>query len=183
MSDNEEYTEKSIINFDAQHRVKGTKRFYLNENMADVHFVFKSGERVPAHKILLTAASDVFDTMFNGSVPEKGDVKITDASADAFKEFLQFIYFTKIRLTMDNVGDVVNLGNKYNVVGCVDSCKQFLRYNITANNVCQIYAITLKFDEIELEGVCKNEFAKNAREIYSIRTVSWNAVGIFCSIF
>lgn len=43
---------------------------YSNDRMADFHFVFESAdgrcERVPAHKIVLSAVSDVFEKMFNG---------------------------------------------------------------------------------------------------------------------
>lgn len=44
--------------------LEGVKTMYLDEEFADVHFTFDStvgdAMRIPAHKILLTAASDVF---------------------------------------------------------------------------------------------------------------------------
>lgn len=66
------------------------EKLYLNEEFADTHFVFESGERIPANKNILGIVSDVFRVMFNGSYIEKTEMKIVDASVNAFKEFLQF---------------------------------------------------------------------------------------------
>lgn len=51
--------------------------FYLNEKNSDVHFLFGlddnsiSTVRVPSHKFLLAAESDVFEAMLYGELKEK----------------------------------------------------------------------------------------------------------------
>lgn len=130
---------------------------FLLREKADVHFVFESGERIPAHKHQLAAESDVFDTMFNGSLPEKGDVKITDASAAAFKEFLRFFYSQWVELTMENVDDVMSLGDKYNVSKCIEFCDEFLEQNLTTDNVCQIYSHSIVQNQMKLKEKCEKE--------------------------
>lgn len=84
------------------------------ENLADFHFTFEQAdgkfERIPAHKLLLVAVSDVFRAMFNGSWKEKDEVKIVDNRINEFKEFLKFFYFGQVNITMDNVEYFVCLG-------------------------------------------------------------------------
>lgn len=77
--------EASIISFN--------EKLYLNANGADIHFAFKSSdERIPAHKIILSAISPVFQTAFFGSMPVDDKIKIEDdgINGNAFKQFLQF---------------------------------------------------------------------------------------------
>lgn len=143
-----------------------TTKLYLSRKAADVHFVFKSGERIPAHKNLLIAASEVFNTMFYGSMPEKGDVKIVDVSADAFKEFLQFFYLNKVQLTRENIGDVMDLGNRYNVPGCLELCEQFTERILTIDNICQIYGLSIIYDRKRLKYLCEGEIAFNSTMVF-----------------
>ncbi|KAG4079069.1 hypothetical protein HA402_001724 [Bradysia odoriphaga] len=101
------------------------KKLYLDAVTADVFFVTPtddgSSKRIPAHKALLAATSDVFHTMFFGQLQEIGDVKVEDTTAAIFEEFLQFFYVETVTLTMDNVAGVIYLGHKYNVIDCFNS--------------------------------------------------------------
>lgn len=45
----------------------------------------------PAHKLVLAVASDVFKTMFYGSVPQENPVVIKDSTPSAFEAFLRFV--------------------------------------------------------------------------------------------
>lgn len=137
------------------------RKLYLDDLTADVYFAFENGttagdERVPAHKILLAMESDAFKAMFYGDLKETGDVKIVDVSADGFKEFLQFFYFDQIKLTMENVNEVIYLVKKYIVSDCLGICDQFLSESLTSNNVCFIYDIAIRFDMLLLKFACKN---------------------------
>lgn len=107
---------------------------YLNDATADMHFVFETAEgvieRVPVHKFVLIAYSEVFNAMLSGSWQETDDVKITDASPHAFKEFLRFFYFDEVELTTENMVEVFCLGQKYLVTTCSNACVQHMSDNI-----------------------------------------------------
>ena len=64
-------------------------------HMTDIEFVVGADERVfPAHKLVLSASSEVFRAQFNpesGFKPEK-QLRIDDADANAFDRFLRFLY-------------------------------------------------------------------------------------------
>lgn len=146
------------------------KQLYLTEDTADFHFIFESDDgefkRVPAHKLLL-GASDVLRTMFNGTWKEISEVLIVDSSLEAFKEFLQFFYLEKVKLTDDNVIDVMNLGNKYNVTECVDLCRRFLKTNLTNYNVCSVYGVAMILDDDQLKDFCERIIRADTKNIFN----------------
>lgn len=136
------------------------RKLYIDGIPADVHFSFKNATtadtRIPAHKTLLAMESDAFKAMFYGELKETGDIKIVDVSADAFKEFLQFFYFDQIKLTMENINEVIYLVKKYFVADSLGICEKFSIESLTDDNVCSIYDIAIRFDMFELKSTCKN---------------------------
>ncbi|XP_055317508.1 BTB/POZ domain-containing protein 2-like isoform X1 [Sitodiplosis mosellana] len=146
-------------------------KLYLNERNADFHFMFESSdgqyERVPAHKLLLTTVSDVFETMFNGSWLEMHEVEIVDAPIASFKEFLQFFYLGRVKLTMDNVAKVMYLANKYNVTECLALCTKFLRRTITNDNVCLAYGLAILHEQSDLKRLCELMIAIHTKAVFS----------------
>ncbi|XP_055325960.1 BTB/POZ domain-containing protein 2-like, partial [Sitodiplosis mosellana] len=113
------------------------EKLYLNEEFADVHFVFNvddESEKAPANKANLAVLSPVFRKMFFGSLPGKGDVEIVDADDKAFKEFHQFFYLDEVSLTMENIETVVRLTDKYDVLEYVNAFAVFLKRQLTLDN-------------------------------------------------
>lgn len=61
-----------------------------NEIMCDVIFrVGKSKKMIKAHKNILASRSRVFQTMFEGPLPEKGEISITDINEDIFNNLFR----------------------------------------------------------------------------------------------
>ncbi|XP_055308212.1 BTB/POZ domain-containing protein 2-like [Sitodiplosis mosellana] len=144
------------------------RNLYLESELADVHFVFRANdgnERVPAHKLLLMAHSDVFATMFNGSWKEMDMVKIGDVSAAAFKEFLQFFYLGQVKLTMENVAAVMNLGEMYNVHECSAVCSKFVKNNLNIDNILRIYGLAILLNQENLKIACKIFIGSNIKAL------------------
>lgn len=150
---------------------------HVMSKFSDVQFVFEleSGVvKVPAIKSILAASSPVFNAMFNGDLKEKGDVKIVDASPDGFKEFLQFFCEDQVKLTMDNVADVLNLTNKYDVVMCFPSCIAFMKENLTVDELVWGLHLALKFQLDELKQFCLGEIQKNMDKILLVFKIEGN---------
>lgn len=146
-------------------------RLYLQSEFADVHFMCNSSNdfaltRIPAHKNLLAVASDVFKIMFYGSLREEGDIWINDASAPVFEEFLQFFYLDEVELTMEHIGGVIHLGHKYNVIECLDVCKQFLLDHLTDENACVVLRLAVLYDITELIQMCEKRISVNTEAVF-----------------
>lgn len=127
-------------------------------------------DRIPAHKLVLANGSDVLAAMFFGELRETGDILVTDASIDAFKAFLQFFYSTQVGLTVDNVGEVMNLGHKYNVDKCVDVCVDFLKDTITDENFCTGLNLSILYGRIDLQIFYEQYFVMHAKAVFKSAT-------------
>lgn len=134
---------------------------YLNTMTADVFFVCgideENKEEVPAHKFLLVTSSDVFETMFHGSLPEGNAVLITDASANGFRAFLRYFYFDEYALDIDVVGEVMYLAKKYNISEYLDVCCAFLKGRKTAEHILLGFELAIRFDRAELKSYLERE--------------------------
>lgn len=141
----------------------------MDEKTADVYFVFHSNTdkptRVPAHKNILSKGSSVFESMFYGDIAENGDVEIVDASVDGFKEFLQFFYIHKVNLTLENIAEVLNLANKYNVGECLNVCDKMLEENATLQNLCNGLQLAILFERNELKKSFLRKVSHQPKEV------------------
>lgn len=145
--------------------LKTIESLYLNTKGADVYFTFDSSdEEVPAHRIVL-AVSPVFDTAFFGSIPEKKKVKITDASVDAFKIFLQFFYLKEMKLSMELIKDVMHLCDKYQCDECMEVCSTFLKKNITTDELCMGYQLAIHYKQTDLVEFFQRKISLDAEEV------------------
>lgn len=138
---------------------------------ADVQFIFDCDEKIiklPAHKEVLSAWSPVFDAMFNGELKEKGNVEIVDATPGAFEEFLQFFYGNQMKLTMDNVADVLQLVDKYDVGDCFEICVDFLKQNLTTDYVLWGLNLALRFQLDDLQAHCTKKIQKNFKKVWDM---------------
>ncbi|XP_055307613.1 BTB/POZ domain-containing protein 3-like [Sitodiplosis mosellana] len=146
----------------------GVKTLYLDEETADVHFVFESNgqtDRIPAHKTLLIAASKVFRAMFNGQWKEKDEVPIPDVFAADFKMFLQYFYLSEVELSMENVEAVMSLSHQYDIGACFNDCATLLEHSLTADNACRIYALAIFYGHEELKTECEIFISLNTENV------------------
>ncbi|KAG4070826.1 hypothetical protein HA402_011052 [Bradysia odoriphaga] len=160
-------TERSFV-FDNK-RYRKIDELYLNPKGADVNFVFDGDTdhavKVEAHKVILSLDSPVFDTMFFGSIPERGDVAIVDVSIEAFKEFLQFFYSDEVHLSSANIVEVTNLCKKYETNDFLKTCEKALQSSITIDEMCWGYSIAELFEQENLKKFCEEKIKTNAATI------------------
>lgn len=158
--------EAQFYEYNNEHAREITEKLYLNATMADVYFTFGNGdstdlEKVPAHKIILSAGSLVFETMFH----EKGDISIVDVSVKAFQEFLQFFYLQKVQLTLENIAAVAKLCRIHDLRDGLKACEIFLRKVTTAENVCWAYGIAMSLELNDLIEFCENNIVKRGSNV------------------
>ena len=70
------------------------KNLYTQSPMlhTDVTFKFNNGDRINAHKLILTLFSPVFEAEFYGSLNQNGEILITDIEPEIFKMLLGYLY-------------------------------------------------------------------------------------------
>lgn len=146
------------------------KKLYLSTDVADVYFVFDIAdgetERVPAHKFLLLAASEGFKKLFDAAEDGQTDFKLDGITAGVLKEFLQFFYLPKIKLTFDNIAHVMQLVKDYGNEDCMVVCCLFLEYRLTTENIIWGYDLAIRFDRGILKKYCEQKISESAGDVF-----------------
>lgn len=150
--------------------VRSSEKLFLDTKTTDVNFAFLSDGRptgvvIPAHRIILSVGSPVFEEMFYGSSTENGETYIDDASVKGFREFLQIFYLGKVRLTFENIVEVINLCKKYKVPDGLKLCENALQKSTTTENICSRLSLAIDLDLKSVSKFCEEEIKRKAKEI------------------
>lgn len=132
-----EYSNIRIV-FDIYHEEEtiGIDKFFKDKSSCDVTFVVGK-EEIRAHKLMITAYSDVFATIFESEKTD-GDrgavVNIQEFDSKIFKLFLRFVYSGKVdTLDIDQLLELIMLAHKYSVQGLLNICSYRLSCSVNKN--------------------------------------------------
>jgi len=153
-------------------------RLYNNDKFADCYFIVGEGKtqkRFPAHKLILSASSPLFEAMLYrdpafGETPEDSEaieVKLTKCDPIAFDALLQCVYTDKVEVDSTNISQLIQVATKYQVEKLRVACADFMEMDVNIENVCSLFEIApkllgdqefgLKFIEENTEEVIKSE--------------------------
>ncbi|XP_054153866.1 uncharacterized protein LOC128952486 [Oppia nitens] len=144
--------------------------YLLNHTESDVQFLI-DGQSFPAHKLLMSAKSDVFRSMFSGQWQESVDnkVEIRDTTPDAFKVMMVFIYTERLVFSNDNdldhIRDVLKLGDRYQLKRLIKTVEQSNKPYITVRNIQLIGRLAFDYKLDELIGRLKRFIDNNLKEL------------------
>ncbi|VDM39858.1 unnamed protein product, partial [Toxocara canis] len=130
---------------------------YMNEWLADVHFIVGSGddrERIPAHSYVLSIASSTFSAMFHGGFEDKTEIEIPDVEPTAFKILLKYLYTDEIEIKAEYALCTLYAAKKYFISYLSRAVIAFLEANLNADNVCLLLSQVTLFEEEELIKRC-----------------------------
>ncbi|KAL3092782.1 hypothetical protein niasHS_007991 [Heterodera schachtii] len=161
---------------------------------ADVHFLVWDGdekELVPAHKLILKHASEVFKAMFRfdskNAKPENDSancpvVEVPDVEAAAFKVMLSFIYAGDLsELNGENAMAVLYAAKKYNIPSLVGPSLQIPISKLS--NIFLAYAQACLFDLEDFAHDCLLFIDKNAYTLLKSEAFLQINQKLLCEIF
>lgn len=131
---------------------------FNNEILSDVSFLVGRGaqkQRIPAHKLVLSCGSAVFDAMFNGTLATtSSEIEVPDVEPVAFLAVLLFLYTDKIEIDPESVMMTLYTAKKYAVSALEKHCVDYLKCNLTCDNAFLLLTQARLFDEPQLASVC-----------------------------
>ncbi|XP_014486743.1 PREDICTED: BTB/POZ domain-containing protein 1-like [Dinoponera quadriceps] len=131
---------------------------FNNEILSDVSFLVGRGaqrQRIPAHKLVLSSGSAVFDAMFNGMfATASSEIEVPDVEPAAFLAVLLFLYTDEIQIDPETVMTTLYTAKKYAVSALEKHCVDFLKNNLTSDNAFLLLTQARLFDEPQLASVC-----------------------------
>ncbi|CAB0001357.1 unnamed protein product [Nesidiocoris tenuis] len=156
-----------------QRRSASIRFAYLfnNEILSDVHFLVgrePARQRIPAHKLVLTAGSAVFDAMFNGTLATTApEIEVPDVEPAAFLALLRFLYSDEVQIGPETVMTTLYTAKKYAVPALERHCVDFLKSNLRADNAFMLLTQARLFDEPQLASLCLDKIDKDTSEAIS----------------
>ncbi|XP_023313625.1 speckle-type POZ protein B-like [Trichogramma pretiosum] len=126
----------------------------FNENLSDVKLRTACGKEIPAHRIVLAAASSVFQAMFSHDMLENQSqsVDMIDISYEAAVEMLRYIYTGSVETEeLSAIADLLAAADKYQLEGLKHKCEKILVSKLTAGNCVEILIIADKYSASSLK--------------------------------
>ncbi|XP_050332449.1 kelch-like protein 28 [Bactrocera neohumeralis] len=117
-------------------------RLYGEKSLIDVTFkVSNPTAHVPAHRLILAAASPYFENRFKGNKGNNPIIEINDVDSDIFKHLITFCYTGQALITVNNVGAMLKAAILLQLDDALGSCVDFLMANIDEYTIQGAYTL------------------------------------------
>eukprot|EP00808_Paulinella_micropora_P005119 g39358.t1 len=151
-------------------------------DMADCFFIVGQGKEqveMPAHRIVLSACSPIFEAMLYPSLfpnesstsPLKEEpeptIVLEDTDPAAFLVMLQCVYSDVANIQPGNIRQLLKLATKYQVEKLQMLCYEYLANDITAENACELYQMS---PQLLGEDFALDFILLNAEEVFETKT-------------
>uniref|UniRef100_A0A5K3F4Y7 BTB domain-containing protein n=1 Tax=Mesocestoides corti TaxID=53468 RepID=A0A5K3F4Y7_MESCO len=125
------------------------------------------GREFPAHRVVLAASSDYFDAMFSNGMAESAqlEIELKSVSADVMEALLDFVYTGQVRVSMENVQELLPAASLVQMEGVKTVCSAFLFGQVEASNVLGIRRFAELHSCADLEVFAKNYAAHNFKTV------------------
>lgn len=122
---------------------------------SDVTFLIE-GKEFYAHKIALTAHSEVFKSMFQGDYREKdaASIPIPNIRWPVFKAMIECMYVGSVEVTTDIAQELLEVADRYMVDKLKKLCEDAIAEQLSAENVSAAFDLAEAFDAQALATAC-----------------------------
>ncbi|KAK0046000.1 kelch-like protein 5, partial [Biomphalaria glabrata] len=119
----------------AERMMKKLEMYAGKRQLCDVVLVAED-RRIPAHRLVLSAASDYFAAMFTNNVREANmeEILIKDVDAEALALLVQYTYTGQIQLKEENVENLLATACLLQMSEVVEACCSFLMKQLHPSN-------------------------------------------------
>lgn len=126
-----------------------------SKKLSDFRFIVGPEKIVfHAHKFIFASVSPEFENLFYLLEADMKEIVVADISEDIFQEFFNFIYFGKLRLTLENVVEIIKLATLYAITLLSRRCEIFLKEKLNKSNVFKFLDLSTIYELPELEKKC-----------------------------
>ncbi|VDI01533.1 BTB/POZ domain-containing protein 3-like [Mytilus galloprovincialis] len=135
------------------------------EIMCDVTLRVGDEERpIKAHKYMMSSRSPVFYTMFEGSMPETGDILIPDIDLKTFREILKYIYTDQVKVSNDNVKEMLYASDKYMLSKVKRECETLLKKSAVSEHATKSLQTACEFHLDDLKEQSMEYIEQNTKK-------------------
>lgn len=110
---------------------------YASHLLSDITLIVNDNHdtRYPAHRVILSASSDVFQCMLLNPQWQESKESIIHLIEDpqccrVFPKFLKYLYTGQVRVSIDSAMPLLSLADKYNIKDLIILCRDYMLKNI-----------------------------------------------------
>ncbi|XP_051756997.1 kelch-like protein 33 isoform X2 [Ctenopharyngodon idella] len=109
----------------------------------DIIIQADSGDRFPAHRVILAAGADYFRALFCGGLRESGEdvVLLRGVASWVLRNLLDFIYSGRLKLSCRTVWDLTEAASQFQLQGALSLCLNFLQDNMDETSCLDVLAL------------------------------------------
>ena len=102
--------------------------------------VLVDGKEFQLHRLVLSAQSSFFRSMFTSNLRETHDrnVELKDVSARVFQLLVDYIYHGTIKLRVEDLQDTYEMADMYQLTALFEECSRFLSRTVEVKNCLQV---------------------------------------------
>ena len=153
---------------------------FLQQTHCDVQFYFQRtrGDKIGAHRCILSAISPVFAAMFQHNMQESktGEVFIQDIEKDSiFCQLLHFVYSGRISdpLTESTAQQLLAAADRYDIQDLKAECAKFLLVYVNETNASKMFELADAFHVKNLKEECEHILLWNIQTINVLNLIIW----------
>uniref|UniRef100_A0A914PZP7 BTB domain-containing protein n=1 Tax=Panagrolaimus davidi TaxID=227884 RepID=A0A914PZP7_9BILA len=135
-----------------------------NHRYADVYFIASDGEKIPSHRCILAASSDIFAAIFDETSEIPVHITANDFDAQTIQSALNFLY-DKSAAIIGKEMKVFKFAVKFGIHDLIDECRSFFAKSVDSTNVCDFIQIAYSNNFDELKQKCLKILAEKKEEI------------------
>nr|XP_039271555.1 kelch-like protein 28 isoform X3 [Styela clava] len=134
--------------------------------MCDVTIIIGE-EEFPAHRLVLSAASEYFEKMFNVEMKENvtGRVEMQEISVPIFKSCLEYIYTGLINIHADNVHELLKASALQQIQDLKKLCLNFMQENLSVKTCMESFNMSKLYESDELRESVEDFMIKNFEQV------------------
>ncbi|XP_058798952.1 uncharacterized protein LOC131668632 [Phymastichus coffea] len=144
--------------------------YFDNKQYSDVIFLSSDSKCINAHKVVLISKSDVFANLFSMDIPVLSPdiVNVKDIDYEVLYEAIRFVYTGKLNIIEKYAMKLLNLADRFKLVGLKIRCEQFLSNNLSVANAVELYLTAEDYDLTDLKKEVKHFIALNIRDFIDL---------------
>ncbi|XP_050524049.1 kelch-like protein 12 [Daktulosphaira vitifoliae] len=148
--------------------------FRQSRTLCDVTLVTNDDLKIPAHKVILAAASPVFLSMFNNDFKESKEdyIPIRGIDSDVLKIIMSYLYTYHLEVNQSNVERILKAVDYLDLNHAKNVCYRYIEENISPTNCINFMKTTEMISNTKLYDYCFLYTIKNISEVMEQDVVS-----------
>ncbi|XP_059619352.1 kelch-like protein 5 [Phlebotomus argentipes] len=158
------------------HVVRSSKKMWLfqeNKTLCDVMLIAGEDKQIiPAHRVVLSAATDYFEAMFAGNFRESQEQEVTlsGISGDDLRRLVKYCYTGEIELSeessVESVKTLMSSGNHLQLDGVVKVCCALLERHLNPSNCLGLADFADQLSCESLEKAARKYISQHFLQVY-----------------